>query len=130
MKAGWKKTFYISAGAWLLIVTTLAFLFYGWPHVLAAPFGMLLLLAGFKITELLVAVFTKVRSANATAIGLLFLAKIAWWASLFIASRYVPEAALPALAIGFSGFIGALFTLIISLYGLPKISPVKQSGDS
>ena len=130
MKLDWTKKFFLSAFFWLLAVTIFSYFFFGLERFLAAPLGMILLLVGFKITELLVAVFTKVRQANGMAVGLLLLAKLGWWAVVFIASQRVTSALIAPLILGFVGFFGALLTVVVRLYGWPKISPVKQSGDS
>ena len=92
--------------------------------------GAILCLAlGFWITEMLIGVFTRVKRANATAIGLLFLAKLAWWGGLFYGARHLPAGHDGAVALGLGAFLLALLFASIGHYGMPRISDSENPRD-
>lgn len=121
-KTQWIKKFYIFLGIWTAIAVAASAFFLG---LLAAPITLLgagLLAAGFKITELLVAVLTGVRKANGTAIALLFFLKLSWWGALFFLSKILKSGDVYPLALGFGAFLAALVSSVLYSVGLPKIS--------
>jgi len=125
MNLNWKKL--RRAIAWSFLVFTLAGMGISyWKFSLSAAWvttGAALCLAlGFWITEMLVGVLTGVKKANTTAIGLLFLGKLAWWGALLVLSRYYPAGMEIPIAIGMGAFILAMVTGVLSQYGWPKIS--------
>jgi hypothetical protein len=125
MNLNWKKL--REAIAWCLLGYTLAGVAVSYGKFGPIESGItaitaLCLALGFWITEMLVGVLTGVKKANTTAIALLFLGKLAWWAALFGLSRYYPAGTEVPIAIGMGAFILALVTGVLSQYGWPKIS--------
>ena len=91
--------------------------------------AVLCLALGFWVTEMLIAVFTRVKQANATAIGLLLLAKLTWWGGLFYGARFLPQGHDGAVALGLGGFLLALLIASIGHYGMPRISDSENPRD-
>lgn len=91
--------------------------------------AILCLALGFWITEMLIGVFTRVKRANATAIGLLFLAKLAWWGCLFYGAKHLPAGHDGAVAVGLGAFLLALLFASIGHYGMPRISDAENPRD-
>lgn len=102
--------------------TAFSFWKFGPTGAIVTLISVLCLASGFWITEALVGVFTGVKKANATAIGLLFLGKLGWWALLFFLSRSYPPGSEFPIAIGMGAFLLSLLVGVISQYGWPKIS--------
>lgn len=125
MNLNWKKLRVAIARA-LLAFTLAGMAISYWkfgPMAAVVTGGASLCLAlGFWITELIVGVLTGVKKANSTAIGLLFLGKLGWWAALFALSRYYPAGTEIPIAIGMGAFILAMVAGVLSQYGWPKIS--------
>lgn len=125
MNLNWKKVRKAIAGSLLIFtVAGMAISYWKFGPVAAAVTGgaALCLALGFLITELIVGILTGVKKANSTAIALLFLGKLAWWASLFALSRYYPAGTEIPIAIGMGAFILAMVAGVLSQYGWPKIS--------
>lgn len=118
----WIKRFYIFLGIWTTIAVLAGAYFIGVSAVPVTLLGAAILAAGFKITELLVAVLTGVRKANGTAVALLFMLKISWWGALFFLSKVLNSTHLYPLALGFGAFLAALISSILYSVGMPKIS--------
>lgn len=112
---------------WALLLTALAsgglaYWLWGADSVLTTVLALLCLALGFWVTEMLVGVFTRVKRANASAIGFLLLAKLAWWATLFWGARHIPAGHDGAVALGIGSFLLALLFSTLRHYGMPKIS--------
>ena len=128
--ANWPNRLYPIALVFALIAGAFAGYFWGISSALACLLAALCLSAGLRITELLIAVFTRVREANSSAIGLLFFAKLAWWILLFWLSKHLSKALLPGVALGLASFLLSMLALGLWLFGIPKISPVRGTGES
>jgi len=117
----------------LLVTTVLSAGLSAWawgPTSGAVTFISALCLAlGFWITEGLVGVMTGVKTANGTAIALLFMAKLAWWGGLFWLARVYPPGTESAIALGMGAFLISLLVASISHFGWPKISDGKGVGE-
>ena len=85
---------------------------------------------GFWLTELIVAVYTKTKKANITAMALLFLGKIGWWGGLFWASSAIPKGYERPIGLGIASFLGAVLVAMIQHYGMPSISDGNSPNDS
>lgn len=86
----------------------------------------LCLALGLWFTENLVAVFTKVKTANPTAMVLLVMGKMLWWVGLFLLMRSLPRGQEFALSLGFGSFLFALLCVGLAQAEWPKISSVNQ----
>jgi hypothetical protein len=128
--ANWPSRLYPIVAVWALVATGLAYYLWGASTAAAALIAVAVLAAGLRITELLLAVFTKVREANSSAIALLFMAKLAWWGFIFWLSKHVSKEMLPGIALGFGAFLLAVLSLGLWLFGIPKISPPRSTGES
>lgn len=102
---------------------------WGPQHAFTTGAAALCLALGFWITEMLIGVFTRVKRANATAIGLLFIAKIAWWGVLFYGARHLPAGHDGAVAVGLGTFLLALLFATLRHYGMPRISDAESPRD-
>jgi hypothetical protein len=125
MNLNWKKL--RVAIAWSLLVFTLigmgiSYWKFSLPAALVTAGAALCLALGFWITEMIVGILTGTKKANSTAIGLLFLGKLAWWGAIFGLSRYYPAGTEIPIAIGMGAFILAMVAGVLSQYGWPKIS--------
>jgi hypothetical protein len=100
----------------------LSFWAFGPLGALVTAIAALCLALGFWITENLVGCLAGVKKANATAIALLFLGKLAWWVALFALARVYPRGMEFPIAIGIGAFLLALLIGGVSQYGWPKIS--------
>jgi len=107
----------------------LVFYLWGAEFVATTELALLCLALGFWVTEMLVSVFTKVKRANASAIALLFLAKMGWWAALFIGAKHIPRGHDGAMAIGIGTFLLALLFSTLKHYGVPRISEAENPRD-
>ena len=102
---------------------------YRWISPRAAIFGLLgvlLLAAGFKITEVLVGILTKTRSANASGVVLFLGLKVAWWGSVFLIATKIQKTDAIGFAIGFAVFLLAILIQGLWAVGIPKVSPPKK----
>jgi hypothetical protein len=88
--------------------------------------GAVVLGGGFKITEILVGILTKTRSANATGIVLILALKLGWWGLIFLLATKIDAKDAMGLAIGFAAFLIAILIQGLWAVGLPKISPPKK----
>lgn len=88
--------------------------------------GMGILAAGFRISELLIGVLTRVRAANGVAIGLLLAFKLLWWGGIFFLSRVITPGDLPGLAVGFGAFLLTLTAQGVVALGAPKLSAPRK----
>ncbi len=122
----WQKKFYKIALASLVGAGIVAAYLWEPKAAIYAVLSSAVLLTGFKITELLIAVLTGVRKANTTAIALLFMAKLAWWVSLFVLSKNIPAEMRGAVGIGFGSFLCAASSMALFSFGLPSISAEKE----
>ncbi|MGE3261396.1 MAG: hypothetical protein AB7K68_06435 [Bacteriovoracia bacterium] len=86
----------------------------------------LCLALGLWVTELLIAVLTGVRKANATAILLLLMGKFLWWGALIAGSRFLPSGNEGAIALGIGAFLFSVLITGIVHYGMPRISDVQD----
>ena len=126
LPSNWKKIFLGILAAWSLLALVGSAYAHGLSTLHGVALGVILLGLGFKITEVLISVLTGVRSANASAIGLIFLAKIGWWALLFAVSRFLPSSLEMPLAMGIGAFLLSVLSLVVYLFGMPKISAPKD----
>lgn len=114
----------------LLLLTAIAAGASGWIYgakgAAVTAISALCLALGFWLTEGLVGVMTGVKRANGTAIGLLFLGKLAWWGGLFWMARAYPKGFENSIALGLGAFLLALLIAAISHFGWPKISDGKD----
>jgi hypothetical protein len=122
----WKKTFHLHLAIWGVIALATSFYFFGQRGLAYAALGFGLLSIGFVITEYLVAIFTKVRTANATAITLLGGLKLLWWAGLFVIVQRIKGDVMIPIAIGFGAFLLSILTMSVHVFGMPKISVPKE----
>jgi hypothetical protein len=124
-----KRTLLILLGAFGSVATAFSWWRWSAPHALTSFFAILCLALGFWITEMLIGVFTRVKRANATAIGLLFIAKFAWWGMLFYGARHLPAGHDGAVAVGLGTFLLALLFGTLRHYGMPSISDAESPRD-
>jgi hypothetical protein len=108
---------------------TLAYYLWGASSVLTTELALLCLALGFWVTEMLVGVFTRVKTANASAVGFLFVAKLAWWGALFVGAKRIPPGHDKAVALGVGTFLLALVFSTLQHYGMPKISDAENPRD-
>lgn len=115
----------------ILGVLALGFAVFYWGLWAITPtaLGLLCLALGFKITELLVAILSGVRSANPSAIAILFLCKFLWWGALFWGSKRAPMEWQKPFALGLGVFLLSLLIGGLRHYGLPKISEANDPGE-
>ncbi len=102
---------------------------WGFPGLWAAEGAALCLALGFWLTEMLIGVFTRVKTANASAVVMLFTGKLAWWALLFWAAKRLPAGLDGAVASGLGIFLIALLISTLQHYGMPRISDGKPPLD-
>ncbi len=100
----------------------ISFWLWGSESVFTAEAAFLCLALGFWLTEMLLGVFSGVKRANATAIALLFIAKVAWWVALFWAANRIPPGHNRAVALGVGTFLVALLVSTFKHFGMPTIS--------
>lgn len=117
-----KKTLWISVFLWSALAVAASIYFWGPKAGGIAILGSLCLASGFYITELLIGVMTGVKKANPTAIGLLGVGKLGWWAGLFWLSRHISSETQMPLALGMGAFLVSILTVVLLQYGMPKIS--------
>jgi hypothetical protein len=122
----WRQTFNLHLAVWAIIALITGSYLFGNKGVMYAGLGFGLLSVGFLITEYLVGIFTKVRTANATAVTLLAGLKLLWWAGLFLIVRRVKGDVVLPVAIGFGAFLLSILSMSVHVFGLPKISSPKQ----
>lgn len=106
----------------LAVGSGVAFWFWGLKGALAFALSLLCLASGFWLTEMLIGVFTRVKTANPAAISLLVSGKVLWWAALFLGARRLPPQLGGAVALGVGAFLTALFFSSIRHCGIPRIS--------
>ncbi len=102
---------------------------YWWVSPRAAFFsfiGIALLASGFKITEVLVGILTKTRSANASGVVVFLGLKVAWWGLVFLIATRIQKTDAIGFAIGFAAFLLAVLVQGLWAVGLPKVSPHKK----
>lgn len=124
-----RRTLFIWLAITMCIGGALCYREWGWQGMAAAEGAALCLALGFWLTEMLVGVFTKVKTANATAIVLIFSGKLAWWALLFWFARHLPAGLDGAVASGLGIFLIALLFATLRHYGMPRISDGKPPLD-
>jgi hypothetical protein len=112
-----------------LLVAGLSFWLWGAESAGVTFVASLCLALGFWVTEGLVGVMAGVKTANGTAIALLFAAKLAWWGGLFWLARVYPPGTESAIALGMGAFLLSLLSASISHFGWPKISDGKGVGE-
>jgi len=95
---------------------------WGYRAGLATGLTLLCLALGFWITETIVGVFTRLKKANASAIGLLLMAKALWWIAVFAGAKFLPPDLDKAVAVGIGIFLLALLFSGLGQFGLPRIS--------
>ena len=84
--------------------------------------GVILLGSGFKLTELIVGTLTKTRSANASAIVIIFSFKLFWWLMVFWLAKHAKGADALGFASGLGAFLVALLAQGLLSAGMPKLS--------
>lgn len=124
-----KRTLLLLLIAFGLVATAFSWWRWGTPHAITSLAAILCLALGFWITEMLIGVFTRVKRANPTAIGLLFLAKLGWWGILFYGARHLPAGHDGAVAVGLGTFLLALLFATLRHYGMPRISDAESPRD-
>lgn len=117
-----KKTLLACFVAFAVMAGVLSFTIWGFSPALTTMGVVLCLALGFWITELLIGVFTQTIRANPTAVVLLFLGKLGWWGTLFVAARHMPPGYDRPVGLGIGAFLLALFVGMIRHYGMPRIS--------
>jgi hypothetical protein len=75
---------------------------------------------------MLIGVFTQTVRANPTAIMLLFMGKLGWWAGLIVAARHLPHGYEGPVGLGMCAFLLAVVIAMIQHYGMPRISDGKH----
>lgn len=128
MNENWKKlkkALFISVLLSTVILSGVSAYFYGPVGGAATLISSLCIALGFWITEGLIGVFTGVKRANPTAMGLLVLGKFGWWGLLFALARYHPPGTEIPIAIGLGAFLLSLVITALSHFGWPQISDVK-----
>ncbi len=128
----WKKAKQTFLGLVLffgLLGSGLSFWQWGPERALASGAATLCLALGFWITEMLIGVFTRVKAANASAIGLLLVGKLGWWGLLFYVAKHLPVGHDGAIAVGMGAFLIALLLAAIVHYGMPSISDTERPRD-
>jgi len=112
-----------------LLAAGLSFWLWGSASGAVTFVSALCLALGFWVTEGLVGVMTGVKTANGTAIVLLFAAKLAWWGGLFWLAQVYPPGIESAIALGMGAFLVSLLVASIGHFGWPKISDGKGAGE-
>lgn len=84
--------------------------------------GSALLGGGFKLTEILVGVLTKTRSANVSGIAVIFAFKLGWWGIVIWVAIRVQRLDSMALLAGFGAFLVAILLQALWAAGAPKLS--------
>lgn len=118
----WLGRFYGILAGTTALAGLLSYFFLPSGAVVFCFLGSALLACGFKLTEVLVGVLTKTRSANALAIVLIFTFKLGWWALVFWAARQVRGPVSLGVAAGLGAFLVALVTQGLLAAGWPKLS--------
>ena len=126
---GVRHTLLWSLAAGALVSSGLSYWLWDQSSVITTELSLLCLALGFWVTEMLVGVFTRVKKANATAITLLLLAKLGWWAALFWGAKRIPHGHDGAVALGIGSFLLALLFSTLKHYGMPTISDVETPRD-
>ncbi|MGZ3692809.1 MAG: hypothetical protein ACXWQO_01070 [Bdellovibrionota bacterium] len=110
------------------VTAAVAFSYYFWalPGAAITLAAALCLALGLWVTEMLVAVLTGVRKANATAIMLLFTGKFLWWGGLIVGARALPPGNEKPIALGIIAFLLSILVTGIAQYGMPTISEVQE----
>lgn len=124
-----KKSLLLALLAMSVLGTGFSWWKWGADRAFTSAASILCLALGFWITEMLIGVFTRVKQANATAVGLLFLAKLGWWWALFVGAKHLPPGHDGAVAVGLGGFLLALLLASLRHYGMPSISDAEDSRD-
>ncbi len=122
----WTGKIYLWMTGFGLAAVAIAALLWGGRQGLFALAGATVLVVGFRISELLIGILTKVRAANNLAIGLLLLFKLAWWGGIFILSRVITQEDLKGLALGFAAFLLTIAAQALVTMGLPTVSAPKR----
>lgn len=78
-------------------------------------------LAGYYMLEIIALIFSNQRKANFTAVVLVFLGKLAWWALAILAIFYVQAAAKLPIALGCAAFFLAIIGNLFWSIGRPAI---------
>jgi len=124
-----RKNIVFSLTATTVVAVALSFWLFNPTAGAVTLISVLCLALGFWLTEGLVGVMTGVKQANGTAIGLLFLGKLAWWGLLFWLTRVYPPGTEIPIAFGLGAFLLALLIATIGHFGWPKISDAKGLGE-
>jgi hypothetical protein len=116
----WKRPLLISFVVWGAVVATSTFYIFN-SQALYFSLGAYILMAfGFKVTEMLVALFTGMVKANTSGVALVFSLKICWWGLIVIAAQYIAPSQTFYIATGIGGFLLAILSTVIFAQGLPK----------
>lgn len=124
-----KRMHLISLVVGMILGGALSYYLWGATAALATEGAALCLALGFWLTEMLIGVFTQVKTANGTAIGLIFFGKLAWWGSIFYAAKHMPKGLEQPLGLGFGIFLFALVAAALNHFGMPRISDANPPSD-
>src|SRR4051812_21867327 len=101
----WLGRFYFLFAAIALLAAAAAYHWHSLRLAVFAVLGALVLGGGFKITEILMGIIAKTRSANASGIVLVLALKLGWWGLIFLLATKTSSKDAMGLAIGFGAFL-------------------------
>jgi len=125
MWRGMRRTIFLMLALGAAVGGVGVFWLLGPTHSLVTLVTILCFALGFWVTELLIGILTRLKTANASAILLLLVAKFAWWGGLFYAAKYLPADLKIGVAIGMGVFLLSLLLAGLGQFGFPRISDGK-----